>query len=115
MCDRNLAALPGLSSKQHLGFGLLLVRTVDAQPQRYMQLAIAPIAKIGYYSYSIYLWHGFACRLLPHSTFPGVLGCVAAAILVGIGMAKLVEYPVLALRDRLLPAAAESRRVFAVS
>ena len=64
---------------------------------------MGPLAGIGYYSYSIYLWHGWVCRLLPHSTLPGFLGCLAAAIFLGAAMAKLVEYPMLALRDRFFP------------
>jgi peptidoglycan/LPS O-acetylase OafA/YrhL len=77
---------------------------VGARPNRYVAaLAMRPLSRIGYYSYSAYLWHAWVCSLLPHLTLPGVLLCVAAAILVGIGMAKLVEYPALALRDRLFP------------
>jgi peptidoglycan/LPS O-acetylase OafA/YrhL len=68
---------------------------------------VRPLAKIGYYPYSIYLWHGFVCRLLPLRTLPGVLACFTVAVLGGIGMAKLVEYPVLAVRDRMLPSAAQ--------
>jgi peptidoglycan/LPS O-acetylase OafA/YrhL len=46
---------------QKLGFGLLLCKVIDARPHR----VLAPVAKLGYYSYSIYLWHSWACRLLP--------------------------------------------------
>jgi peptidoglycan/LPS O-acetylase OafA/YrhL len=89
------------------GFGFLLVRAIDAKPHRYASaLVVAPLAGIGYYSYSIYLWHGWVCRLLPHANSPGFLGCLAAAIFLGIAMAKLVEYPMLALRDRFFPGAA---------
>jgi peptidoglycan/LPS O-acetylase OafA/YrhL len=86
------------------GFGILLVRTIDRRPHKIINLMVVrPAAKIGYYSYSIYLWHGWICRLLPHQTVPAFLGCLAACILVGIVMARVIEYPVLALRDRLFP------------
>jgi peptidoglycan/LPS O-acetylase OafA/YrhL len=107
-----LAVIPGATPVMHtigfsvvfFGCGFLLARTVDAQPNHYVAaLVVRPLAKIGYYSYSIYLWHGFACRLLPHGTLPGVLLCVGAAVLVGVAMAKLIEYPMLTLRDRVLP------------
>jgi peptidoglycan/LPS O-acetylase OafA/YrhL len=87
----------------YFGFGLLLIRTVDAQPHRSVSLLIQPLAKIGYYSYSIYLWHGFVCRLLPRTTLLGLLICIVTAVLLGAVMGKLIEYPVLALRDRLFP------------
>jgi peptidoglycan/LPS O-acetylase OafA/YrhL len=88
----------------YFGFGLLLVRVIDAQPQKHLaSFAVAPLAKIGYYSYSIYLWHGWVCRLLPHASLLGLLGGIAASILLGAFMAKIIEYPALALRDRLFP------------
>jgi peptidoglycan/LPS O-acetylase OafA/YrhL len=88
----------------YFGFGLLLVRTIDMAPRRHLsRLALVPLSKIGYYSYSIYLWHGFVCRLLPHATFVSMLGCIVAAILLGALMGKVIEYPALALRDRILP------------
>ena len=87
----------------YFAFGLLLVRTIDARPHKYAALLTAPLAKVGYYSYSIYLWHGWVCRLLPHSTLIGLLGCILAAVLLGALMGKVIEYPALALRDRLFP------------
>jgi peptidoglycan/LPS O-acetylase OafA/YrhL len=77
---------------------------VDARSNRYVSaLAVRPLAKIGYYSYSIYLWHGWVCRLLPRTTLIGLLGCILAAVLLGALMGKVIEYPALALRDRLFP------------
>jgi peptidoglycan/LPS O-acetylase OafA/YrhL len=82
-----------------LGFGLLLCRVVDASPNR----LLAPLARLGYYSYSIYLWHAWACRLLPRKTPVEYAIAFLAAIVPGIIAAHLVEQPVLALRDRLYP------------
>ena len=63
---------------------------------------------VGYYSYSIYLWHGAAqvffdvvLRSVPHVVrFPLF---IFSTILVGVGMAKLVEVPAIKLRNRLFP------------
>jgi peptidoglycan/LPS O-acetylase OafA/YrhL len=82
----------------------LLARSVDARSNRYVSaLAVRPLAKIGYYSYSIYLWHGRVCTLLPQATLVSMLSCILAAVLPGALMGKMIEYPALALRDRLFP------------
>jgi peptidoglycan/LPS O-acetylase OafA/YrhL len=66
------------------------------------------------YSYSIYLWHGPTAAWLPGFFrrtlgFPvGEYGRFAVyflgSLLIGIVMSKLIEYPILRLRDRILPA-----------
>jgi peptidoglycan/LPS O-acetylase OafA/YrhL len=63
------------------------------------------LAWLGYYSYSIYLWHVLAMIGLVHMgrhwfRFPTY---VISALVLGILMSKLIEYPSLRLRDRLLP------------
>ena len=83
----------------YFGYGFLLVRVVDA-PQRAL---VKPLAQIGVYSYSIYLWHGLVCRVLPHQTVMQFFVGLAACLGLGIAMAKAIEYPALALRDRLFP------------
>ena len=74
------------------------------------------VAWIGKYSYGIYLWHvtiiGFVTRVIV-SQIPGegasahwVISATvltAASILFGAFMSRLVEWPVLALRDQLFP------------
>jgi peptidoglycan/LPS O-acetylase OafA/YrhL len=71
------------------------------------------LAFFGASSYSIYLWHAFAYRAAEHLTAQlgwsprsplTFLVYVAASLGGGVLMARLVELPVLALRDRLLPA-----------
>jgi peptidoglycan/LPS O-acetylase OafA/YrhL len=69
-------------------------------------------AAIGAYSYSIYLWHLPIAHLVKHFQtmsgqplnwflYAGLYG--VASIGVGIAMSKLVEYPVLRVRERLYP------------
>jgi peptidoglycan/LPS O-acetylase OafA/YrhL len=70
-------------------------------------------AKIGMYSYSIYLWHmpviawlvPWMHRTWPASAYPWITAAavVGSTIVLGIFFSKLIEYPVLALRDRWFP------------
>jgi peptidoglycan/LPS O-acetylase OafA/YrhL len=71
------------------------------------------IAKIGVYSYGIYLWHlavrdacfGIANHLNPALRWPVAMALeYATAIVLGAILTHLVEWPVLRLRDRLFPA-----------
>ncbi len=95
----------------YVGSGLILMYGLAwerARPRRAGLLAF-----VGLYSYSIYLWHfPTLFQLLPR--FYKYLGLPVSSVLtfavfavascaVGIGMAKLVEFPVLRLRDRLFP------------
>jgi peptidoglycan/LPS O-acetylase OafA/YrhL len=86
----------------YLGFGALLVMMVDRPPMRILN----PLARMGGYSYSIYLWHRLFAILIPHSGLPAFALYLALSIAWGILMAKLVELPALAVRDRLFPAKA---------
>ncbi len=86
-----------------LGFGFMLVKCANSEPTPTVQRLIRPLSFVGFYSYSIYLWHGWICRLLPHETFPSFIGCIFAAVALGVGMGKLVEMPMLKLRDAWVP------------
>ena len=113
----------------YLGFGGLLLLTLYCEARVPARGALGPLAGllawVGGYSYSIYLWHlvvgtlGLsvfrraytegASRLggllppQPHYLLEFAL-YVAASVGVGVLMAKLVEVPVLRLRDRYFPA-----------
>ncbi len=66
-----------------------------------------PLAWIGFYSYSIYLWHLpwlAVCRIRVFSGPWQALAYYAGSIAIGVLVAKLVEIPALRLRDRWLPA-----------
>ena len=103
-----------------LGFACLLlltlIRPAAAAPPWPTTRAIA---WLGTFSYSVYLWHlpwkewghGLLIRLLPDAP-PGldlavyILGAVA----VGVTLGKLIEWPVLHLRDRLFPSRSAAAR-----
>jgi peptidoglycan/LPS O-acetylase OafA/YrhL len=71
------------------------------------------VAWIGFYSYSIYLWHFFVLRVTCGKWMGAEIAgrppwglyllYLAGSVLTGVLMAKVVECPFLALRDRLFP------------
>lgn len=98
------------------GFGGIMLVALYAAPPAPRALAGlgSRLAKIGEYSYSIYLWHMpavFVARALFHrdvGTPLRYISCLALYLLLvfggGILAAKLIEMPVLRLRDRFFPA-----------
>jgi peptidoglycan/LPS O-acetylase OafA/YrhL len=103
----------------YLGFGGLILLSLHVRdvlpPQLARPLALfgTALAFIGTYSYSIYLWHipfqAFAAgtiRRVLHIEFSRAQGLwfyFAGSVVFGILMARLIEFPVLKLRDKLFP------------
>jgi len=108
----------------YLGYaGILLLSlythgVLSGKLRKLAQALGSAAAYLGMYSYSIYLWHGPGGSWLPglvrrfsgHPT--GEYGRFAVYFIgsfaVGIAMSKLVEYPVLRLRDRFVPASSNA-------
>jgi peptidoglycan/LPS O-acetylase OafA/YrhL len=104
----------------YLGFGIVLMLTLQLQGifRGILARVIAQIgnvfAFVGMYSYSIYIWHVAVSALVPgfirrvshyridlrsSDTF-----YVVVSIVFGILVSRLIEYPILRIRDRLFPA-----------
>ena len=104
----------------YLGFGGLLLLSLyvrNVLPARLAALAGkvgTACAFVGVYSYSIYLWHvpfgSYAPGVVRRAVHIQMTGMAAFAfnilggIALGILMARLIEFPVIRLRDRLFPA-----------
>jgi peptidoglycan/LPS O-acetylase OafA/YrhL len=105
--DQNGRAMQtlGLTSLS-LGFSFLVAWSVVRTPRTLFPRALSRVAaRIGCYSYSIYLWHPIVHESLFHSgvSLWKFWSYIAASIMAGIGMAYLVEMPYLALREKLFP------------
>jgi peptidoglycan/LPS O-acetylase OafA/YrhL len=62
------------------------------------------LAWIGYYSYSIYLWHVLVMLLPTWKSGWHLFPLYIIAVLgLGTGLAKLIEFPALRVRDRIMP------------
>jgi len=112
----------------YVGFGgvlLLGLLVRDVLPGNISGIASrvgSVFAFVGMYSYSIYLWHGPCEAWLPGlirrtTGFPtGQVGrftvYFAGSLIIGITLSRLIEYPVLRLRDKLFP---DSRNAYPVN
>jgi peptidoglycan/LPS O-acetylase OafA/YrhL len=106
------------------GSAALLIATYHTRASDFGTWArfVCPIATffgwIGIYSYTIYLWHVTAMRILereftgrllsrvangPGTYMVSILVVSAGAIVAGVVSARIIEWPVLRLRDRLFP------------
>lgn len=99
----------------YLGCGGVLLLSLHGARSRpaWARPCLGALAAVGTYSYSIYLWH-FPVKVwlapllrlsfAPHLSYgPRQIAYLGECLVVGIVMGKLVEAPVLALRDRFLP------------
>lgn len=98
----------------YLGFGGILVLSIFSGTCPLWHSWISRgLARIGAYSYSIYLWHLAVVSWFPEaiesslnvkmSFYAFFAVYVFLSIAVGIVMAKAIEYPTLRIRDRLFP------------
>ncbi len=90
-----------------LGFSFLVAWAVVRTPKSAISRTVTKTAsKIGFYSYSIYLWHTLIVyAFLDAKRSVWVFWAyLSTSVVVGIVMAHLVELPYLALRDKLFPA-----------
>jgi peptidoglycan/LPS O-acetylase OafA/YrhL len=96
----------------YLGFGALVAVAALPRQRAAMNPIVRAVALLGSYSYSVYLWHMFVKRAFSFARKTGSLQLsypvelvlfVAGSFAFGIVMAKLVELPVLRLRDRYWP------------
>ncbi|MCU0608235.1 MAG: acyltransferase [Chitinispirillaceae bacterium] len=106
----------------YIGFGLsFLAMLLDPRIEKKLRTILTPamyngIVKIGFYSYTIYLWHMFIIKyvfgFLDHRHLLALdyhfRFVIYAALSIGLGvfMARLIELPLLALRNRYVPAPA---------
>lgn len=85
----------GLASL-YVGFALLVAWSIGRSPRgRVMTRVSSLAASVGFYSYSIYLWHNLLAMAFvqwAHSAI-GFWLYVAASLCLGIGMSKLIEMP----------------------
>ena len=100
----------------YLGSGLILMALVhhDFKPA----FLVNSLALIGAHSYSIYLWHIPIARWSPFLLKPLMghyfnwlsytLFYITISITVGIVMAKIVEFPMLRLRERFFPSRSQA-------
>jgi peptidoglycan/LPS O-acetylase OafA/YrhL len=89
----------------YIGFSCIVAWAVNQSPRSSSRSPAFAFAFIGRHSYSIYLWHVVAVHWLvkvPPKWFRFPLYAFTAVVL-GIVMSKLVEFPALKLRDKLFP------------
>jgi peptidoglycan/LPS O-acetylase OafA/YrhL len=118
-----------------LGFACIITWAIHIpfQPGHLLAWPVNQLARIGVYSYSIYLWHWLIFYdLRPYVRFKCItagipvawsnnletrqwLFCLVSSIVVGIAMAVVIEQPVLRLRDRWFPSRSERNRAISPS
>ena len=97
----------------YLGAGFLVAKAVAFEGPRPIRVMSSLLARLGVYSYSIYLFHLFyMLRVVPYFHITSKVGLYwcsfAGSIPFGIAAAKLIEIPVLRFRDRVFPTVPKS-------
>ena len=95
----------------YVGFGMILLALLywPSSGASRLDLLWVALARVGVYSYSIYLWHmpmRWLVRMVGGGPlpYPVLLGLyLVGGVVLGIGMAIVVEVPALKVRDRLFP------------
>lgn len=110
----------------YLGYGAILMAMLAMPVSWFQSWPVRVLTLIGLYSYSIYIWHlDIAYRLVQAvgttewvQAMPGwiwwpigMTAYVLVAVGAGILMARCIEMPALALRDRLFPRSATITRL----
>jgi len=117
-----LGAETGKAYRELLGFPLgtvlgasLILASDGADLNRWSSTALRPLAFMGLYSYPIYIWHvglgrkveGLATSYTG-SVALGLLAAYVAVIAWSVGVTRLVEWPMIQLRNRLFPSSRPS-------
>jgi peptidoglycan/LPS O-acetylase OafA/YrhL len=88
-------------------FSLLVIWSVTRTPRSAIgRLVVGGAARVGFYSYSIYLWHTVVAEFYLSRFALSALNfwvCLAATVAMGVVMGRLVEAPYLALREKIAP------------
>lgn len=98
----------------YVGFACVLLAAL-ARPSTGSSALRSLLARIGFHSYSIYLWHMPVLKLVISDVEPvvgngpAILIYVAGSLAIGIAFTWCLELPMLALRDRWLPATRRER------
>jgi peptidoglycan/LPS O-acetylase OafA/YrhL len=92
----------------YFAFGFVVAKAVNSEGPRPIRWMSYLLARIGVYSYSIYLWQMFfVWKVLAHLHIASPMllywTTIGGAILFGIAAAKIIEMPALRFRDRFFP------------
>lgn len=91
----------------YLGYGGLMITLlqVPLTTKGVSGLILRPMSYIGQHSYPIYVFHILVLEQLGHLVYGrwGLILYFSSTITIGIVFSKLIEFPVLHLRDRLFP------------
>jgi peptidoglycan/LPS O-acetylase OafA/YrhL len=88
-------------------FGIILILALEIRNSACMKI-MRPIAFLGRYSYSIYLFHEPVNEIVHNYLFRDhyllyYISYVALSVLVGVVLGKLIEFPFLMFRDKYFP------------